>query len=100
MLQPRFKISSAERASAVRCCGSIPSSAHAWPRSFDNLRVRIAEASRNRWLGEVQGLPIRLDAARGTMAAIERITQATASGPTLLGCLATRPVPVTGRSSS
>jgi hypothetical protein len=56
----------------------------------DNLQHRIAEAQERRWLGEVQGLQISLDAAKAKLAALDRAAATTALGPTLLG-LPTRP---------
>jgi hypothetical protein len=52
---------------------------------IDNLQRRIKEATERRWLGEVQGLQISLDAARAKLIAVDRITGIAASGPTLLG---------------
>ncbi|GAA0547419.1 tyrosine-type recombinase/integrase [Paractinoplanes ferrugineus] len=52
---------------------------------IDNLQHRITEAQERRWLGEVQGLQISLDAAKAKLAALDRMTAATAAGPTLLG---------------
>jgi integrase len=52
---------------------------------IDNLRQRIGEATERRWLGEVQGLQISLDAAESKLTAADRISRTTTSGPTLLG---------------
>ena len=51
----------------------------------DNLQQHITEAQGRRWLGEVQGLQISLDAATAKLAALDRAAAATAPGPTLLG---------------
>jgi hypothetical protein len=52
---------------------------------IDNLRQRIGEATERRWLGEVQGLQISLDAAESKLTAADRINRTTTSGPTLVG---------------
>ena len=49
---------------------------------IDNLRDRITEARTNGWLGEVQALQVSLDAARGKLANLDRLTS---TGPTNLG---------------
>jgi hypothetical protein len=52
---------------------------------IDNLRQRIGEATERRWLGEVQGLQISLDAAESKLTAADRISRTTTSGPRLVG---------------
>jgi hypothetical protein len=52
---------------------------------INNLRQRLDEATERRWLGEVQGLQISLEAARAKLTAVDRITRTTAAGPTVLG---------------
>jgi hypothetical protein len=52
---------------------------------IDNLLQRIGEATERRWLGEVQGLQISLDAAESKLTAADRINRTTTSGPTLVG---------------
>lgn len=49
---------------------------------IDNLRARIAEARTNGWLGEVQALQVSLDAARGKLTNLDRLSS---TGPTNLG---------------
>jgi len=49
-----------------------------------NLADRIAEARINGWLGEVEGLQVSLNAARGKLAALDRTTRNNA-GPADLG---------------
>ncbi|HKT04202.1 MAG TPA: hypothetical protein VJT31_32155, partial [Rugosimonospora sp.] len=52
---------------------------------IDNLQQRLHEAHERRWLGEVQGLQISLDAARAKLATVDRLAGSTPSGPTMLG---------------
>ena len=42
-----------------------------------NLADRIAEARINGWLGEVEGLQVSLNAARGKLAALDRTARST-----------------------
>jgi hypothetical protein len=49
----------------------------------DNLKARIAEAEREGWLGEVEGLQISLTGANEKLAQIESRTGK--PGPTVLG---------------
>jgi hypothetical protein len=41
----------------------------------DNLTARIAEAEREGWLGEIEGLTVSLVAAEETLAQLDRIAQ-------------------------
>ena len=45
----------------------------------DNLTARIAEAEREGWLGEAEGLKISLDGAEDKLAQIDRRTRAAAT---------------------
>jgi len=49
----------------------------------DNLKARIAEAQRERWLGEVEGLQISLAGAEDKLAQIHRHTTAELGIPTI-----------------
>jgi hypothetical protein len=51
----------------------------------DNLQQRLDEAIQHRWLREVQGLQISLDAARAKLTAVDRTARKATSGPTFLG---------------
>ncbi|MFK0187883.1 hypothetical protein ACIQV1_27170 [Streptomyces rubiginosohelvolus] len=48
----------------------------------DNLQDRIAEAQREGWLGEIEGLRVSL---AGAESKIGKIDKATSGGPVLLG---------------
>jgi Phage integrase family len=52
---------------------------------ISNLQQRIDEAIERRWLGEVQGLQISLDAARTKLAAVDRVSDAAGSRSILIG---------------
>ena len=58
----------------------------------DNLQARIAEAEREGWLGEVEGLQISLAGANDKLAQIDRRT--TTGQPVGLGLPTPRPAPV------
>ena len=49
-----------------------PSQQHRLEEILDNLRERIAEAEREGWLGEVEGLQISLAGADDKLAQIDR----------------------------
>lgn len=51
-----------------------------------NLHERISEAEMNGWLGEVQGLKVSFEAAKGKLATLDRSMQRDhTNGPTNLG---------------
>jgi hypothetical protein len=50
-----------------------------------NLGDRITEARMNGWLGEVEGLPVSLDAARAKLTSLDRATSAPTTSVTSLG---------------
>jgi len=56
----------------------------------DNLIARIAEAEREGWLGEVEGLKVSLAGADDKLARIDRRSR---NGPIDLGMPADSPVP-------
>ncbi|MFD7948849.1 hypothetical protein [Streptomyces sp. NPDC059744] len=50
-----------------------------------NLGDRIEEARANGWLGEAQGLQIRLEAARNKLASLDGLTRTRNRAPVTLG---------------
>jgi hypothetical protein len=56
-----------------------------------NLADRIAEARINGWLGEVEGLLVSLNAARGKLATLDRTARNTTPGTADLGMPALPP---------
>jgi len=56
-----------------------------------NLADRIAEARINGWLGEVEGLQVSLNAARGKLASLDRTARNASPGSADLGMPAVRP---------
>jgi len=57
----------------------------------DNLKARIAEAQRQGWLGEVEGLQVSLAGTEDKLAQIARRNRAQAKTPTQLGIPAAIP---------
>ncbi|MCQ8835280.1 hypothetical protein [Streptomyces malaysiensis] len=55
----------------------------------DNLLGRIAEAEREGWLGEIEGLQVSL---AGAQSKISQIDRAPRTGPVMLGMPAREPV--------
>ena len=60
--------------SVAACCGRTHRNGHAWNEIRDNLIARIAEAERQGWLGEVEGLQVSLAGANDKLAQIDQIT--------------------------
>jgi hypothetical protein len=60
-----------------------PAQRHRIAEIRDNLTARIAEAEREGWLGEIEGLKISLAGASDKLAQIDRRTKS--AGPASLG---------------
>ena len=75
-------------ACGAACTGRTPPSGPASPRSATTSLDRIAEAEREGWLGEIEGLKVSLAGAEDKLAQIDRRTGH--NGPVDLG--ATIPV--------
>ena len=56
-----------------------PAQRHRIAEIRDNINARIAEAEREGWLGEIEGLKISLAGAVGKLAQIDRRSQARAT---------------------
>ena len=61
------------------CTGRSPAQRHRIAEIRDNLTARIAEAEREGWLGEIEGLKISLAGADDKLAQIDRRSQSTAA---------------------
>jgi predicted nucleic acid-binding protein len=66
------------RVSDVRSCDQTQPNEHGWKRSATNLTARIAEAQREGWLGEVEGLQVSLAGAEDKLAQLDRRARNTA----------------------
>jgi hypothetical protein len=65
-------VRSVNGASAARCSGPTPPNAAAWWRSATTFHARIAEAEREGWLGEVEGLRVSLVGAEDKLTQLNR----------------------------
>ena len=72
-------------ASAARCCRSILANASRLVEIITNLTERIEEAELHGWLGEKEGLGVRLQAARAKLATLDRHQSQSAYPTTNLG---------------
>jgi hypothetical protein len=69
---PQSSLTNSEKpASATRCCGRITSQHARLVEIRDNLIARIAEAEREGWLGEVEGLQVSLAGAGDKLAQLD-----------------------------
>ena len=66
----------------ARCCGLTPPNGPVWSRSATTSNARIAEAEREGWLGEVEGLQVSLAAAEDKLAQIDKRSR---TAPVALG---------------
>jgi len=69
---PDTQIGSVNGACAAACTGLRPPSAPGIAEIHDTLTARIAEAEREGWHGEAEGLKISLAGARDKLAQIDR----------------------------
>ena len=67
------------------CSGIRTSASHRIAEIRDNVTARIAEADREGWLGEAEGLMISLTGAQDKLAQIDRRTRTRTHAPVGLG---------------